>query len=175
MNHAAARFTRICGVKLDEAAVRFAFSNDDAGTWKLVDDLPKAYDDIGMDLVGTAEVWKNSSGTLVETWQAELDVGGFGRTFFCFDKNGRLTAIDSVNFQIPTDDNKPWGMHERWTLNKDSTFQAAIPFQFIDPDEKVVPKPKLDQDDEKFAGSWGRIAPSIKTLNELKLPRALFN
>jgi hypothetical protein len=175
MNHAAARFAQICGVKLDEAAVRFAFSNDDAGTWKVVGDLPKAYDDIGMDLVGTAEVWKNPVGTLVETWQAALDVGGFGRTFLCFDKNGRLTAIDSANFQIPTDDGKPWGMHERWILKKDGAFQEAIPFQFIDLDEEVIPKPKLDQDDEKFVGGWGHIPPAIKTLNELKLPKVVFN
>ncbi len=104
MNHVAAGFSQICGVQLDEAAVRFAFSNNDAGTWKLVDDLPKAYDGVEMDLVGAAEVWKNPAGTIVETWQAELDVGGFGRTFFCFDNNGRLAAIDSVIFQIPTDD-----------------------------------------------------------------------
>jgi hypothetical protein len=36
MNNAAAGFGGICGVKLDEAANRFAFSNNDAGTWTLV-------------------------------------------------------------------------------------------------------------------------------------------
>jgi hypothetical protein len=175
MNNAAARFTQICGVKLDEAAIRFAFSNNDAGAWKQVNDLPMAYDDIEMDLVGTAEVWKNTAGTLVEVWQAALDVGGFSRSLFCFDKNGRLSAFDAVNFQIPTDDGKPWGMHARWTLKKDCTFQEAIPSQFIDLDEKVIPKPKLDLDDEKFARSWGHVPPLIKSLNELKLPKALFN
>jgi hypothetical protein len=175
MNNAAARFTQICGVKLDEAAVRFAFSNNDAGTWKLVDDLPKAYDNIVMDLVGTAEVWKNPAGTLVETWQAALDVGGFSRSLFCFDKNGRLTALDAINFQIPTDDGKPWGMHVRWVLEKNGAFRATIPFHFIDLDEKPIPKPKLDPDDETFATSWGRKPPPIKNVNELKLPKALFN
>jgi hypothetical protein len=175
MNNAAARFTQICGVKLDEAAVRFAFSNNDAGTWKQVDDLPMAYDDIEIDLVGTAEVWKNPVGILVEVWQAALDVGGFSRSLFCFDQNGRLSAFDAVNFQIPTDDGKPWGMHARWTLKKDGTFHEAIPIQFIDLDEKVIPKPKLDPDDERFARSWGHVPPLIKSLNELKLPKALFN
>jgi hypothetical protein len=175
MNNAAAGFTQTCGVKLDEATDRFAFSNNEAGTWKPVDDLPKAYDDIEMDLVGTAEVWKNSAGTVVEIWQAALDVGGFSRNFFCFDKVGRLTAFDAMNFQIPTDDGKPWGIHERWILKKDGTFRAEIPFQFIGLDEKVIPKPKLDQDDEKFAASWGHKPPPIKTLNELKIPKALFN
>jgi hypothetical protein len=175
MNNEAAGFGQICGVKLDEAANRFAFSNNDAGTWKLVDDLPKAYDDIGMDLVSTAEVWKNPAGTVVELWQAAMDVGGFSRSFFCFDKVGRLTVFDAVNFQIPNDDGKPWGMHERWILKSDGVFRAAIPFHFIGLDEKVTPKPKLDQDDEKFAASWGHTPPPIKTLNELKLPKALFN
>jgi hypothetical protein len=170
MNNAAARFTQTCGVKLDEAADRFAFSNNDAGSWKLVDDLPKAYDDIEMDLISTAEVWKNPAGTVVEIWQAALDVGGFSRSFFCFDKGGRLTSFDAINLQIPTDDGKPWGMHERWILKKDGAFQPAIPFQFIDLDERAIPKPKLDLDDEKFAASWGHKPPPIKTLNELKLP-----
>jgi hypothetical protein len=158
-NNAAAGFTRICGVKLDEASIRFAFSNDDAGTWRLVDDLPKAYDNLEMDLVDTAEVWKNRSGTLVEIWDAALDVGGISRSFLCFDKDGRLTALDATNFQIPADEGKPWGMHERWILNKDGTFHAAIPFQFIDFDERVIPKPKLDQDDQKFAKGWGQAPP----------------
>jgi hypothetical protein len=175
MNNAAAGFTQTCGVKLDEAADRVAFSNNDAGTWKLVDDLPKAYDDIEMDLVGTAEVWKNPAGTVVELWQAALDVGGFSRSFFCFDKVGRLTVFDAVNFQTPSDDGKPWGMHERWILKKDGAFQAAILFQFIDLDEKVIAKPKLDQDDEEFAKSWGHKPPAIKTLNDFKLPKELFN
>jgi hypothetical protein len=175
MNNAAARFAQTCGVKLDEAADRFAFSNNDAGTWKLVDDLPKAYDDVEMDLVNTAEVWKNPAGTVVEIWQAVLDVGGFSRSFFCFDKDGQLTTFDAIDFQIPTDEGKPWGIHERWILKKDGVFQAAIPFQFIDFDEKTIPKPKMDQDDEKFAASWGHKPPPIKTVNELKLPKALFN
>ncbi len=173
MNNAAARFSQICGVKLDEAAIRFAFSNNDAGTWKLVDDLPKAYDSIGMDLVGTAEVWKNPAGTLVEIWQAALDVGGFSRSFFCFGKDGRLTALDAMNFQIPPDDGKPWGLHERWILKKSGAFRAAIPFEFINLDEKVISKPKLDQDEERFAMSWGHKPPAIRTANDLKLPESI--
>jgi hypothetical protein len=175
MNSAAAGFSQICGVKLDEAAIRFAFSNNDAGAWKQVDDIPKVYDDIEMDLVGTVEVWKNPAGTLVEIWQAALDVGGFSRTFLCFNKDGRLTASDAINFQIPTDDSRPWGMHERWILKKNGLFRPAIPFQFIDLDEKVIQKPTLVQDDENFARSWGHKPPSIKSINELKFPEALFN
>jgi hypothetical protein len=66
-------------------------------------------------------------------------------------------------------------MHERWVLKKDGSFRAAIPFQFVGLDEKTIPKPKLDHDDQEFATSWGHKPPLIKTLNELKLPRALFN
>jgi hypothetical protein len=175
MNSAAAEFARACDIKLDEGAHRFAFSNDDTGTWRVIRDLPKAYDSIEMDLIGTAEVWKSPSGIIVEIWEAALDVGGFGRTFYCFDEAGRLKALDATNYQIPTDDGKPWGMHERWILRTNGTFQASIPFQFIDLDEKPIPKPKLDQDEEKFARSWGHKPPSVKTLNEIKLPKALFN
>jgi len=173
INSAAAEFTRTCDVKLDEAAHRFAFANDDAGTWKMVASLPKAYDNLEMDLVGTAEVWKNSAGAVVEEWQVALDVGGFERTFFCFDSAGRLKAIDSTNYQIP-EGGHPWGMHERWVLQSDGRFRARIPFEFIGLDDKAISHPKLDTDSESFATNWGRKPPAALTIPELKLPAALF-
>jgi hypothetical protein len=174
LDSAAAEFGQICGVKLDEAAHRFAFSNDDAGTWRIVADLPKEYDNIGMDLVGTAEVWRNSKRTVLEEWEAALDVGGFGRTFYCFDSLGRLKALDATNYQIP-DEGEPWGMHERWVLKADGTFRAVVPFQFVALDGKVIPQPKLNEDYKSFAGSWGHNPPSrTLTIQELKLPIGLF-
>jgi hypothetical protein len=174
MNSAGSGFSGICGVKLDEAAHRFAFSNDDAGTWRIVADLPKEYDNIGMDLVGTAEIWKNPKGTVVEEWDAALDVGGFGRTFYCFDSIGRLKALDATNYQIP-DEGEPWGMHERWVLDTNGTFRAIVPFQFIALDDNVIPQPKLDEDYRQFAGRWGKKPPSKSmTIQELKLPVGLF-
>ena len=145
VNPTAAEFTKICGVKLDEASHRFAFSNDDAGTWKVVPSLPEAYDNLGMDLVGTAEIWKNTSGTLIEEWEAALDVGGFGRTFYCFGVDGKLKALDATNYQIP-EDGRPWGQHEQWILQSNDSFRASIAVQFIGLVDRVIPKPTRDID-----------------------------
>jgi len=173
INGVAAGFATICGVKLNEASHRFAFANDDAGRWKIVPSLPEAYDNLEMDLVGTAEVWKNPAGTVVEEWQAALDVGGFGRTLYCFDTTGRLKALDSTNYQI-SDDGRTWGMHERWLANADGTFRADIPFEFVGLDDKPISRPKLDEDDKKFESSWGKRPPERITYPELKLPPDLF-
>lgn len=170
---AASDFAKICGVKLDVASHRFAFSNDDAGTWRIVANLPEAYDNIGMDLIGTAEVWKGSGGIVVEIWNAALDVGGFGRTFYCFDKSGRLNVQDDINFQFP-DEGSPWGMHDRWALQPGRGFQAVIPFQFIDLDGNVIPRPQLDKDYSSFVASWGKVPPAVTVVGELKLPSDLF-
>ena len=173
LNSAATEFTKICGAKLDGASHRFAFANDDAGTWKIVQNFPKAYDKIEMDLVDTAEIWRSSNRTLIELWDAALDVGGFERTLYCFNSVGRLTAIDSTNYQFP-EEGKPWGMHERWVLGTSGEFRAAIPFEFIGLDGKAISQPHLDEDSRKFASSWGKKPPTAMAIRELKLPAALF-
>jgi hypothetical protein len=173
LNSAAAEFTKVCGVRLDEAAHKFAFSNNDAGTWKMVVSLPEAYDNIGMDLVETAEVWKNAAGTVVEEWEAALDVGGFQRSLYCFDAKGQLKALDTANYQIP-DDGEPWGMHEQWILQAGNTFRAVIPFEFIGLDDNPIRRPKLDADYETFVASWGKKPPKAITIHEMELPAALF-
>jgi hypothetical protein len=173
VNSTAKGFAEQCGVKLEEATHGFAFSNDEAGTWKAVPDLTKAYDGIEMDLVGTAEIWKNSQGTVVEEWNAALDVGGFNRILFCFDKAGRLKSLDSTNYQIP-DEGPPWGMHERWILQADGMFHSAIPFEFVGLDDKRIPPPKLDRDYKSFVAGWGKTPPARQSIRELKLPPSLF-
>jgi len=173
MNPVVASFTKICGVKLDEATHRFAFANDDAGTWKTVRNLPKAYDNLDMDLVGTVELWKNPAGTIVEEWEAALDVGGFSRTLDCFDKAGRLTALDNANFQLPESGNG-WGMHERRIAKSDGTFISASPFRFVGLDEKPIPPPQLNADYKAFVAGCGKKPPSKLTIRELNLPSELF-
>lgn len=173
VDSATAEFAKTCGLKLDETSHRFAFANDDAGTWKVVPSLPNAYDNLDMDLVGTAEVWKSPVGTLIEEWQAALDVGGFGRTLYCFDNAARLIALDSANYQVP-ENGLPLGMHERWVLQANEKFHADIPFEFIGLDGRRIVQPNLDKDDQKFVASWGKKPPIALTIRDLKLPTALF-
>jgi hypothetical protein len=166
-------FARVCAVKPQDTRPRYAFANDDAGTWKAVKSLPTAYDNLEMDLLSTAEVWRTSQGTLVELWNAALDVGGFGRTLYCFDGTGKLLAIDSANYQIP-EEGAPWGMHEQWIRQANGHFKATIPLEFIQLDDRRIVKPKLDDDSAKFAASWGRKSPEAFSVRELKLPTLLF-
>ena len=173
MNSPAAEFARRCGVKLDEAAHRFAFSNGDARMWKVVRNLPEAYDNLGMDMVSTAETWKNPQGVVVEEWDATLDVGGFERRLYCFGKAGRMRSLDSTNYQIP-DEGSPWGMHERWVLRAGDKFHAAVPFEFVGLDDKPIPSPKLDGEYKSFAERWGKKPPEQQSIRELYLPAALF-
>jgi hypothetical protein len=173
MNSVAAEFGGKCGVKLDEAMHRFSFANDDRGTWKIVANLPEAYDNIGMDLIDTAEVWENRAGTVIERWDVALDVGGFSRTLYCLNRAGRVTSLDCTNYQIP-EDGKPWGVHLRWELGKSGGFRATIPLQFVGLDDQPISGPKLDEKHAHFVSVWGRKPPQLMTLSDLNLPTGLF-
>jgi len=170
----ATNFAADCGLKIEGVAAKYGFANDDAGIIRSVVDLPEAYDNFEMDLVGTDEVWRVGNRFFIEEWQAELDVGGYSRRLYCFDEYGRLEAVDGTNFQLPTDEGEQsWGMHERWTRKADGSFTATVPFQFIGLDEKETSRPKLDADSSDFADHWGKHAPDSITVHELKLPPEL--
>jgi hypothetical protein len=170
---AALTIAKMCGVDLSGALARYGFANDDKGTWRVVSDLPKAYDGLEMDLVDTAEVWRVGSRFLIEEWKVALDVGGFGRTLYCFDDQRKLQIVDSVNFQIPTDGGHSWAMHERWTRGANGRFLASVPFEFIDMHEIPTPPPQLDSDNRDFTKSWGHTSPTVAHVEDLKLPHDL--
>jgi hypothetical protein len=169
----ALRFAADCGLNLTGIESRYAFANDETGTFHAVKDLAAAYDNVQMDLVGTEEVWKAGTRILVEEWNAELDVGGYARRLYCFDEKQKLQMVDDANFQLPTDDGMPWGMHERWTRRTVGMFAATVPFEFIGLDEKRIPAPKLDKEDQEFARAWGKVAPNAFPVSDLKLPPEL--
>jgi hypothetical protein len=174
LDPAAIEFAAACGLRLEGIRARYGFANDDAGTWHVVPDLAKAYDNFQMDNIGTEEVWKIGNQFVIEEWNVELDVGGFQRTLYCFDTDRKLKMIDSTNFQLPVDDGKPWGMHERWIRKADGRFTSVEPQRFIGADEKESPKPKLSKEDQDFAQTWGGIPPKAFDVVEMKLPSELF-
>jgi hypothetical protein len=168
------RFSQSCTVRPEDAPPQFAFSNDEAGTWKAVRDLPAAFESLEMDLIGMAQVWKTRRGVLIESWNIVLDVGGFQRTLNCFDATGHLVAEDTTNYQTP-DDGPVWGMHERWQKQPNGEWRAVVPFEFIGMDDKPISEPKLDADYRAFAASWGRKPPSDVMIDDLKIPRAILH
>ncbi len=173
IDSAAIQLASACGVKLDGVRAHFGFANDDAWTWHVVNDLPVAYDSLGMDLVGTIEVWKVGKQFVVERWNAELDTGGFSRTLYCFNNDVKLQMLDAANFQIPVDGGPMWGMHERWRRQADGQFEAQVPFHFINMKEKSTSEPKLGEDDKEFAKHWGKKPPTSIAFSDLE-PKILF-
>jgi|GEM_PF-2392227 len=168
----AERIASLCQISILHVQPRYAFANDEAGKWRIVQSLPKAYDQLEMDLVNTAEVWQSSGGTLVEEWNAALDVGGFQRTLYCFDGTGMLKVMDATNYQIP-EDGKLWGMHEQWVRSGDTAFRNTILFHYVGLMDERIPHPKLDEGYRKYVASWGRKPPRLMRISELKFPAAL--
>jgi hypothetical protein len=168
-----ARFATDCGIELDGVPARYGFANDQFGTWKAVSDLPKAYDNHVMRLVGTAEVWKIGNRSVIELWNAKLDAASFSRSLYCFDADKKLRMLDSTDFEIPIDGTLRWGMHMRWTRNPNGEFTASEPFQFIGLDGEPAPVPKLTKDDRQIVAYWKKKLRAPMTAEGLKLPASL--
>jgi len=167
------RFARLCGVELKAIPAQYGFSNDESETWQVVTDLPKAYDNHVMHLIGTAELWTSENRTVIEEWKAILDAGSFSRTQYCFDADRKLQILDAANFKIPIDGTQRWGMHMRWARRPDGTFFTSEPFHFIGLDGGQVPAPMLTKDDRQIADHWSKRLPAPMTLDGLKLPTLL--
>lgn len=167
------RFAADCGVVLKATPARYGFANDQFGTWKVVSDLPKAFDSHVMHLIGTAEIWRLDNRLVIEEWNAMLDVASFSRELYCFDADKKLRMLDSTDFRIPVDGTLRWGMHMRWSRKPDGAFVASEPFHFIGLDGQPVPDPKLTKDDKQIAAHWCKRLPAPKTADGLKLPALL--
>lgn len=170
----AVAFAKDCGLQLAGAQTSYGFANDGAGTWRVVQDLPRAYENFQMDLILTTQIWKVGAQVVIEEWDVALDQGGFARTLYCFDSNHRLKSLDTADFEVPIDISHSWAMHERWTRTENGNFMASTPFQYISMQEKPTVRPKLTKDELEFAKSWGKKPPKAISLVELELPAELF-
>ncbi|MGA7831524.1 MAG: hypothetical protein WCA21_11225 [Terracidiphilus sp.] len=169
------RFATACGVDLKGISAHYGFANDEFGTWRVVSDLPAAYDHRVMHLIGTAEVWKLDNRLVIEEWNAMLDVASFSRTLYCFDADKKLRMLDATEFRIPVDGTLRWAMHMRWTRKPNGELIAAEPFHFIGLDGEPAPTPKLTKDDRQIAAHWSKRLPAPLTADGLKLPALLID
>ena len=165
----------VCGVDLKGVPAHFGFFNDQFRTWRVVSDLPKAYDSHVMRLIGTAEVWKIDNRLVIEEWNAKLDVANISRTLYCFDQDKKLQILDESEFRIPVDGTLRWGMHLRWTVRPDGTFTTSEPFHFVGLDGEPIPVPKLTKDDKQIAAHWSKRSPATMAANGLKLAALLMS
>ncbi|MGD0095241.1 MAG: hypothetical protein ABSB60_02025 [Terracidiphilus sp.] len=168
-------FSTACGLDLKTLAVRYGFANDQFWNWRVVTDLPRAYDSRVMHLIGTAEVWKLNNRMMVEEWNAMLDVASVSRSLYCFDEDKKLLMIDESEFRIPVDGTQRWGMHMRWSRRLNGEFIVSEPFHFIGEDGELTQAPKLTKDDKQIAVHWSKRLPAPKTAEGLKLPAVLMD
>ena len=168
---AAASLGRECGANLRGIPSLKAFSN--GGDWAIVKDLAQAARSAESDFVNTAEAWKIGRAFVVQVAHSELDVGSESTDIYCFDGAGKLEALDSTTMQYPQGEGKPWGIHARWKRRADGAFTRIRPNEFLDQNGKRAKRLKLDDEDRRFADSWGPNDPGILTIEDLKLPKEL--
>ncbi len=161
------RFAAQCSVDISKIQSRFALGPGSSLT--SVKSLARGLQGLDTDFYSTAEVWVERDRVLVEFWGNSDDVGSEVRYYKCF-VNGRLALAEVIEWNVPLDQTGPaaWGYSRRWERGADGRLQRTKA-EFVDGMEKLIPKPKLDQEGEKSL-HW---APLLGPLNELKLPPAL--
>ena len=171
---AAVRFGAACGVDLNRQTARFGFMNDGHLTWRGVSDLAGAYDHRVARIIGTAEGWKGADRSVVEEWEAVLDLDSYTRTLYCFDTEKKLRAMDVEHFQLHIDAAQRWGLRMLWARGADGKLMLHEPVQFIAVNGEAVHEPKLTADDRNVAQYWRRSAPEAMEAQGLKLAALLF-
>jgi hypothetical protein len=162
------RFGAECGVDILNLHPRFAVGPGSSLT--LVMNLANGLRSIETDFYSTAEVWTEGDHVLVEYWANSDDVGSEVRYYKCF-ANRKLLQTEVIAWNVPVFQSPhvlPWGYSRRWERGANGHMQRTKA-EFVDEMERQIPKPKLDEEDEKSL----RWIPPLGPLNELKLPPAL--
>jgi len=162
------RFASVCGIDVTRVKAKYAVTvgND----WQHVKNLRHGLKSLESDFYTTIEVWKSGSNVLVEMWPNSDDVGSEVRILNCFVV-GELQLAETIQWNVPAMQNpeiKPWGYSRHWRRDARGGWKQADT-AFVDEHEQVIPKPKLDADDEESL----RWSPSFKPLSNLKLPQSM--
>jgi hypothetical protein len=163
-----ADFVTACGLSIKNVRPpRFALN---VGEWQPSQDLVKDLREASTDFFSTAEVYTDvHSSTVVILWALSFDVGSEQGTMLCYSPSGRLRFLHSTNWALPVGPgSKEWIFDQRRDFNHDGKLIHKEE-HFLNKKGTVVPKPKLDPDEEKnydwvFAGT---------KLSDLKLPATL--
>ena len=168
---AASRFAGACGVDLKGVAATFWVTKEPAGGWEEVKDMPHAIDlELHNSvLVRTAEVWKPAHRIFIETWDARVNWGTYIRNMYCVEEGGRVRSVDATDFEVSEDGSQRYALHMRWARNAKGVFAEPVPMEFVDPEGRTVPRPKLTSDDEHFVKQWNRFPPGAENLDGLGL------
>jgi hypothetical protein len=159
-----------CGVRLKQAAVRFAERPDEV--WKSVRRFPSARRDQGTDFFSTAAVWRDGNKSVVELWWMDSEAGEQTRTLYCL-QNREVRSGEEIQWisESQNDDGSTdpkWAYEVRWNVEQKKFFKATLE-GFADYKEKPVPKPILSENTPKTFG----LIPEILHWGDLKLPDSL--
>ena len=163
------RVAALCGMNLNAATIRYAVRPDER--WKPVRNLGNARDNQETDFFATAEVLHSPKRILVEEWSMDSEAGDETRTIICLldqdVKYGEQIEWSSPQEEERTGTSKPpgWAHEVRWRVEQ-GKFLKSILEQFVNEQEKPVPKPRLGPDTPKVFG----FIPEIRTWGDLKLP-----
>jgi hypothetical protein len=161
------RFATQCSVDSSKIQSRFAIGPGSSLT--PVKNLAKGLQSLDTDFYSTAEVWVERDRVLVEFWANSDDVGSEVRYYKCF-VSGKLAPADVIEWNVPSvqTDSAAWGYSRRWERGANGRLQRTKA-EFVDEMERLISKPKLDEEGEKSL-HW---IPLLGPLNELMLPPAL--
>jgi hypothetical protein len=162
------RFASACGV--DVASVKAKYAVTAGNDWRQVKNLRHGLKSLESDFYATIEVWKSGSNVLVEMWPNSDDVGSEVRILYCFASD-ELRLAETIQWNVPVMQNpeiRPWGYSRHWRRDAQGSWKQADA-AFVDEHEQIIPKPKLDADDEESL----RWSPSFKPLSNLKLPKSM--
>jgi hypothetical protein len=159
-----------CGVRLKQAAVRFAERPD--GVWKSVRRFPFARRDQATDFFSTAAIWRSGNKVVVELWWMDSEAGEQTRTLYCLQNREILSGEEiQWNSESQNDDGSTdpkWAYEVRWNVEQKKFLKATLE-GFVDDKERPVPKPVLSENAQKTFG----LIPEMLHWSDLKLPDSL--
>ena len=163
-------FAGECGVDVSKIQPRYAVGPGSSLT--LVKNLAKGLLSLDTDFYSTVEVWVEGDQVLIEFWANSDDVGSEVRYYKCF-ANRKLVQAEVIEWNVPVSQSPhviPWGYSRRWERDVNGHMQKTK-VEFVDEMERPIPKPKLDEEDEKSL-HW---IPPLGPLSDLKLPPPLLS
>jgi hypothetical protein len=152
------QFASECGVDVAQVQPKFALGGN---SWNPVKNLAKSVYDLESDYFTTGEFRNADQRHFVIVWSMDLETEI--RFAYCFDQHGAIRFADSRVWEISQPDHTGWFFARRWIPNASGglTPQSG---GFYNLSGKPIPKPKLEEDEQKNI-DWPGTANSLSDFN----------
>lgn len=153
------QFVRVCGFSTNGKLPIYTLGGD----WAISKNLPKDVYDAASDFLTTAEFWKQDSvGSVVNLWTTDAE--SEQNTMYCFDSNGAIRFIQSIQWSFPSDGygkwSYGWGYKQKLAFNSNGKLIHKIGI-FINRKGNAVAAPKLNKEEREDFD----FVPDYKELN----------